>query len=365
METYFLKNEDIFKFYDRIAEDFQLYVPVRIKSPLKAKCEYQFILPADDYLLKKYSEVNKEEVVFNEYRSVEPAARTFFTYFKEEVCGYFEGEEKKKKDKPAAICGIKNCDLFSLKIQDFVFLQGTGEDSAYKAKRETTLIISGDCPGFKEACFCRAFDINPHASEGFDFNFSPLNNGYLIDVGTERAGKIAQSLKDILTPATFGQISGRSTKRESVIKRLEEHLSYHKIPKKEALQEIVLSGYNSEVWREQMLTCVECGGCVFMCDTCHCFLLTDEPAEEGSRRLRVWDGCLLKNFMKVAGGANPLKMRYMRLRNRYMKKFDYFIDNTGIQACCGCGRCIDVCPGHIDIRYILRRLYEEKYLPTH
>jgi NAD-dependent dihydropyrimidine dehydrogenase PreA subunit len=322
-------------------------------------------LPADDYLLKKYSDVKKEEIVFNEYRTIEPAARALFTYFKEEVCDYFgETKAREKKEEPVAICGVKNCDLFSLKIQDFVFLQGTEEDSIYKSRRENTLIISSDCPAFKEACFCRAFDINPHVSEGFDFNLSPASDGYLVDVGTDRARKITESIKGILTTATFGQLSGRQAKREAVIKRMEEHLIFHKIPKKEALQEIVLSGYNSQVWSEQMRTCVECGGCIFMCDTCHCFLLSDEKSEGNAKRVRTWDGCLLKNFMKVAGGANPLRMRYMRLRNRYLKKFDFFIDNIGFQACCGCGRCIDVCPGRIDIRYILRRLYEEKYLPA-
>jgi predicted aldo/keto reductase-like oxidoreductase len=37
-----------------------------------------------------------------------------------------------------------------------------------------------------------------------------------------------------------------------------------------------------------------------------------------------------------------------------MKKFDFFIDNLGIPACCGCGRCIEVCPGKIDIREVLK-----------
>jgi ferredoxin len=101
-----------------------------------------------------------------------------------------------------------------------------------------------------------------------------------------------------------------------------------------------------------------------MCDTCHCFLLSDDSSSGNARRLRLWDGCLLKNFTKVAGGANPLRLRYMRLRNRYLKKFDFFISNLGYQACCGCGRCIEVCPGKIDIRRILRKLYEEKHLPA-
>jgi hypothetical protein len=380
METYFLKAEDIFRFYDRISCDFELYVPVKIEIPSRVKCDYGFSLPGDDYLLKKYSPVrgavslddntkvsngvNKEEIVFNEYRTIEPT-RTFFTPAKEEICSYFEEETKKPKEKPLALCGIKNCDLFSLKIQDFVFLGGNEPDPLYEERRENALIISSDCTSFKEVCFCKAFDINPHVSEGFDINLSPLNDGYLVDVGSEKAKKIIESIKDILTPATAGQLSAREAKRDSVIKRLQGHLSHHKIPKKDTLQDIVLSGYNSQVWQEQVLTCVECAGCVFMCDTCHCFLLTDERSVENAKRLRIWDGCMFKNFAKVAGGANPLKMRYMRLRNRYLKKFDFFIDNLGIQACCGCGRCIEVCPGKIDIRYILRKLYEEKFLPTH
>lgn len=358
METYFLKKEDLFIFYGRIAQEYELYVPVKAQASVKVKCEYGFSLPTDDYLLKKFSEVDKEDVVFNEYRCFEPGARVFFTHFKEELCDYFK-EGKEKKEKGAAVCGIKNCDIFSVKIQDFVFLGGSEKDPAYKQRRESTLIISSDCPSFKESCFCRAFDINPHPNEGFDFNLSPLNSGFLLDAAGENAKRIADSLKDILAPATAGQLSGRSVKRESVIKRLDEHLSYHRIPKKEELQDIVLSGYNSQAWNEQAKTCVECGGCVFSCDTCHCFLLSDEPEDGNAKRMRVWDGCLLQNFSKAAGGANPLKRRYMRLRNRYLKKFDFFIDNMNRQACCGCGRCIEVCPGKIDIRYILRKLYEE------
>lgn len=364
METYFLKNEHINSFYNRISQDFELFVPVKINSPFKVKCDYGFSLPSDDYQLKKYSEAKSEEITFNDYRSIEPV-RSFFTRFKEEVASFFEERENSElKEKPVAICGVKNCDLFSLKVQDYVFLEGPQQDPFYKLRRQNALIISGDCPNFKEACFCRAFDINPHATEGFDFNLSPLTNGYLLDVASDRARSLAESLKDILSPATFGQLSGRSSKRESVIKRMEEHLAHHKIPKKESLQEIVLAGYNSKIWQEQMRTCVECNGCVFMCDTCHCFLLSDEPSGDSTKRLRLWDGCLMKNFMTVAGGANPLKLRYMRLRNRYLKKFDFFISNLGFQACCACGRCIDVCPGRIDIRNILRKLYEEKYIPT-
>jgi len=364
METYFLKSEDAFKFYESINKDYDLFVPVRIPSK-KIKCEFGFDLAADDYILKRYSQALKKDITFNEYRPVEPV-RTYFTHYKEEVVEFFhEGAESKKRERAAALFGVKSCDLFSLKIQDYVFLGGDEPDPVYKSRRESILLIASDCTAFKEACFCRAFQIDPFANEGFDINLSPLNNGYLVDVATKKGQAAVQELKNVFTQATLGQLSGREAKREAVAKRLDEHLSYHKIPGKDVLREIVTAGFNSPVWNEQMKTCVECGGCVLMCDTCHCFLLSDEKRGElNTKRMRLWDGCLFKNFTRVAGGANALRMRYMRLRNRFMKKFDFFIENMGIQGCCGCGRCIDVCPGKIDIRGILKRLNDEKYIPA-
>ena len=139
-------------------------------------------------------------------------------------------------------------------------------------------------------------------------------------------------------------------------KSLEDHISHHKIPKKDKLQKIVREGYELDLWRQEALRCVECGGCNLGCDTCHCFLLSEDRYGNANERIRVWDACLYANFARVAGGANPLKYRYQRLRNRYMKKFDFFPDNIGLNGCCGCGRCIDVCPAKIDIRNILKTL---------
>lgn len=348
METYFLRSSNLIRFYERVAKEYELFVPVEKEA---------------EYLIRRFSCTDPADIVFNSYRCIEPV-RSFFTHAKEQVCNYFYNIEP-AGEKPVAIAGVKNCDLYSLKIQDFVFLGGNEPDPFYETRRESALIISSDCPGFKETCFCRAFDINPHADEGFDFNMSAIGEGYIVDASSDKAKRLAQAMQDILVPPTRNQLEDKTLKREAAVEKLEKHLAPKKIPKKETLRDIVLSGYGSKIWNEQMLTCVECGGCVFMCDTCHCFLLFDEEDSPNAKRLRVWDGCLYKNFTRVAGGANPLKMRYMRLRNRYLKKFDFFTANMGIQGCCGCGRCIDVCPGKIDIRDILRRLHEEKYLPAH
>jgi Fe-S oxidoreductase len=65
---------------------------------------------------------------------------------------------------------------------------------------------------------------------------------------------------------------------------------------------------------------------------------------------------MIKDFARVAGGGNPRKILWMRLRNRFEKKFDFFPKVSGITACTGCGRCISACPAKIDIRKVLRRL---------
>ena len=58
---------------------------------------------------------------------------------------------------------------------------------------------------------------------------------------------------------------------------------------------------------------------------------------------------------RVAGGANPRRYLYERLRNRFDKKFEFFPNVLGVTGCTGCGRCIEACPGKIDIREVLKK----------
>ena len=93
-----------------------------------------------------------------------------------------------------------------------------------------------------------------------------------------------------------------------------------------------------------------------ICPTCHCFLLMDQKSGDEVSRFRQWDSCMLRNFGRVAGEGNPRPLLWMRLRNRFEKKFDFFPKVAGIYACTGCGRCISACPAKIDIRKVLTRL---------
>ena len=355
MNIYFLSEENLVSFLDSLSREFRIFLPY--KQPGRTiPCEYGFKTAIDDYALKNYPKLKKEDFVFNEYRTIEPL-KTFFT-FPQEVLTSTTDSVSHSPDEKIAIFGVKNCDLFSLKLQDYVFLEGEIKDPLYEKRRKNTLLISSDCSDFKEVCFCLALDIMPFPKADFDFNFSPLTAGFLIDVGSKKGAEIIKKNKQYFTAASNAQIAARDKKREALIKRLKQHLSMHNIPGKEIIPDIVRGSFDSDIWKESVLNCVECGGCNFICDTCHCFLLSEERLGKANEKVRSWDACLYANFARVAGGANPLKHRYQRLRNRYFKKFDFFPANIDICACCGCGRCVEVCPAKIDIRNILRELSE-------
>ena len=118
-------------------------------------------------------------------------------------------------------------------------------------------------------------------------------------------------------------------------------------------------------WNELGCVCVECGACSYICPTCHCFLLYDEPAggEEGkSKRMRAWDSCLMASYAKMAGvgGVKPTPRPRLasRFENRVRHKFDWMVQNLEEIGCVGCGRCTQACAGGSDIREVIHRLGE-------
>jgi sulfhydrogenase subunit beta (sulfur reductase) len=343
-QVYYIEKNNLDEFAYRLTEEFAVFVPAIKEQTFTQETEYAYKrLPGP------------EPVAFNPYRTVDPL-KTFFTNFLEKVAGYFSAEAPEPAPEKTVIFGVKSCDIAGHKIQDFVFLEGVEVDSAYRLRRENTVLISGDCIDFKPVCHCLAWEILPHPTEGFDLNLSPLNEGYLVEVGSQKGGDLIQKYKEFFIPAKDAQLLARRQKRENLIERLKKHLLPQHLVAKDSVQKLMREGYHLDTWHNFMLTCVECGGCNFICDTCHCFLLSDTPEGQRNARLRLWDSCQYANYARVAGGANPLKTRTQRLRFRFTKKFDFFVDNLGIPACCGCGRCIEVCPAKIDIREVLKDL---------
>ena len=296
-----------------------------------------------------------DEAILGEVRPFEPL-KVFFSCARERVAEDFQSEIPLSSHKPFAILGVKACDLKGFLIQDYVFKNDGLQDPFYIRNREQNLIIGTDCTCAIDTCFCLALGVQPHPRENFDLNVSPIPGGFIVEAGAAKGRALLQEHASLFHHATQVDLQAREDQRARVREAVEQNLKTHDIPPQDQFPGIIEQNWASTVWQDEAGACVECGACTNICPTCHCFLLYDQKDDQRVARLRVWDSCLLKDYARMAGGANPRRFLWMRLRNRFDKKFDFFPKVANVYACTGCGRCIAACPGKIDIRRILRRL---------
>ncbi|MEW6515844.1 MAG: 4Fe-4S dicluster domain-containing protein [candidate division FCPU426 bacterium] len=257
---------------------------------------------------------------------------------------------------PRVVIGVKNCDLSALAIHDFVFLKNEPVDPYYARLREQTLIVSCDCTDCRESCFCPAVGEQPYPKAGFDVNLSVLENGCVVEPGSERGQALIASFKPALAAPADERLRQRDQNRQALYHRVAGQAESRGLRPGQDLRQAVVKTEEADFWKEFAADCVECGACNYICCTCHCFLLRDgRSSDQAPGRLKQWDSCLHKNFARVAGGANPRAHRTERLYNRFDKKFNFFPALLGRYACDGCGRCAEACTGRIDIRDVLRK----------
>ena len=335
----YISSSNFVKLLENLKNDYEVYIPEK-------KDNQRFY--------KKYTDFT-EDIIIGEVRPFEPL-KSFFFRAREIVSKDFKADIPHSNDKPFAIVGVKACDLKGFKIQDYVFKDQDYQDPFYIKAREDNLIISADCTCAIDTCFCLALGVKPYPEENFDINLSPIKEGFLIETGSKKGEALVEKNSSLFEEVKEELISQKDQQREKVVKQVEGNIKENDIPSQDLFKDIIKRGYESKIWADEANNCVECGACNTICPTCHCFLLYDQKDEKQMARLRIWDSCMIKDYARVAGGANPRPQLWMRLRNRFEKKFDFFPKVAEIYACTGCGRCISACPAKIDIREILKRL---------
>jgi len=336
---YYISLDNFVGFLDNLKRDYNVYLPVK---------------KGEQRLYKKYDTFS-DDVVIGEVRSIEPL-KSFFSRAREVIAEGFKDEVPHSGDKPVAIIGVKACDLKGFKIQDHVFKDHDYQDPFYIKAREENLIISADCTCAIDTCFCLALGLKPYPQEDFDLNLSEIKGGFVVEVGSKKGEKLINNNSSLFTEAGREEIEQRDKQRIDVISEVDKNIKTNEVPNQDSFGGIIEKNYDASIWKDEAETCVECGACNTACPTCHCFLIYDQKDAKRMARLRIWDSCMIKDFAKVAGGANPRGRLWMRLRNRFEKKFDFFPKVADIYACTGCGRCISACPAKIDIRKILKKL---------
>jgi len=337
---YFISRDNLLNLLENLKNDYAVYIPVKKENRR---------------FYKKYDGFS-DDIAVGEVRPLEPL-KAFFIRARGVVARDFREDVPHSEDKPFAVVGVKACDLRSLKIQDHVFKDHDVPDPLYIKNREENLIISADCTFAIDTCFCLALDVTPYPREGFDINLSQAKHGFIVETGSLKGEALVKRHSALFEDAKKEFIAVREDQREGVVKEVEKNIEENSVPHLKEKGAVAVSSIPFP-WEDEAKACVECGACNAVCPTCHCFLLYDQKDQRQMARLRSWDSCLLKDFARVAGGANPRPKLWMRLRNRFEKKFEFFPATAGIYACTGCGRCIQACPAKIDIRKVLYGLTE-------
>ncbi len=335
---YKVSKENFWQILSRMAEKADVYVPYQKGERLS---------------LELFDRERTASMEFGQIRQTQPV-KTFLTAARKDL-GAANGQRQ------TVVVGLKACDLKSLVIQDHAFASGPAPDPFYTENRKKLTIIASDCTKARETCFCLAMEAKPYPEKEFDWSLSISGEAFVVQVASQKGEKLFAEFKELFTDATDTDFYLREENRKKVTAQVRDFIQKRGTPDTAKIAGTVQQNFESPIWKDQYATCVECGACNLVCPTCHCFLLFDDKADGRPKRFMEWDACLYRRFARVAGGANPRKQLWSRLRNRFEKKFDFFPKVAKVTACTGCGRCIEACPGNIDIREVLIGLVTGKW----
>jgi ferredoxin len=301
---------------------------------------FQKVAQAEDLLLDAAADPDRDVYPTN-------SIKEFFFPKHEKLYSYRQvGKEVELEDAPPfetkqLILGARPCDTASLPILDHVF-NWDFKDAFYNRRRELTTIVTFACQGADSNCFCTSVGLAPDSEQGTDAILFDLGDGtFEVRTVTEKGealftGKTEESDK-------VGQ-AGPGPDVEYDL---------------EAVNQFLLENFDSDKWAEWSLRCLGCGGCSFVCPTCHCFDIVDETTHDGGTRVKNWDTCQFSLFTLHASGHNPRDVQSQRQRQRMNHKFNIYPDKFGEILCTGCGNCGRACPGSLGVRRVLETVENE------
>lgn len=240
--------------------------------------------------------------------------------------------------------GVRSCDLTAVLYMDLIFSKPS-RDSNYYARRNQSLIITLGCNNPFPNCFCEATGSGPYLEYGYGLQLIDLGDCYFVSAGRKKGADLLDKwgyfFREVeeddrkIRYQLFLEARGKFSRNVQVAHAC-RRLQKHPVP--------------DTIWETLSRRCYDCGGCAYVCPTCTCFSVDDMILNETEGlRLRSWDACTSSGFTRMTGGHNPVDRRRHALKRRFLHKLKDDFALHGKVSCTGCGRCIDICFGGVDI----------------
>lgn len=259
---------------------------------------------------------------------------------REGLLKFSNGEAKEiSQNKPMIIIGVHPYDMHGINQMDKIFSEDN-KDTNYIKRRSVTYIIGCDPKKVSDWSFWASMG-SAKVEKGFDLWLSDIGERYFIEIGTKKGEELLRSAKTTSASKDDVKLYKKAVDDLEKLCKPERkvNIGHIDIPK------LIYANHEHKIWEERARTCYSCGSCNLVCPTCYCFDVRDEMELnlKNGERVRIWDGCLLEEFAKVASGENFREERRERFRHRIFRKLAYMPEKVGELACVGCGRCSSVC----------------------
>jgi len=347
-ESLVLKKDHLLPLLRRLAQDHRLVAPVR-----------------NEYGDTMYAEVTDLDACrLDLAQQPQNSLKPFFFPQRERLCSYTVdraaggGTEYRfyphlPEERPTVYFGVRSCDMFGVMYCDLVFLQGRYRDVLYQRRRSKALFLTLACNRPFADCFCNNTRTGPTLELGFDLQFHDLGDRFYVETGKPGGEALVERWSIFFQPA------GEDDRRAQFQAALEARGLFQRQVHVDLAVRLLAEHEPEEVFRRLSGRCQDCGGCAFVCPTCTCSNIVDQSLDEGSgERVRTWDACTFAGFTRMAGDHNPVDLAAERVKRRFLHKLKHDVAKHSRPSCVGCGRCIGMCFGGVDMARFVEMVCE-------